>query len=231
MDYSGRGNNATIMKAGANPPSPYVSGIIGQAYQTQGQYMSIDVSTSSYISLGSPPDLQFGAGTPTDFSVSFWGQYMTSAQHDDIPWISTKDWESGGNRSWEIFSEGGGTVKWNFRSKGEERADSNHVGGGLDDGGWHHFVVVFSPATNGLITSYLDGTDIDDTLSATALDVAFVFPTNIFQDGTGSYTDTGSGANWDMAAIDDLGIWRPALTADEVTLVYTMGQQGKSALD
>ena len=235
MDHTGRGNNGTILNAGANPPSPYVPGIIGQAYQTQGQFVSIDVSTSSYILLGSPPDLQFGAGTPTDFSVSFWGQYVTSGQNDDIPWISNKDWNSGGNRGWGIFSQSGGGVKWNFRSMGEVRADSNHLGlasgGGLDDGNWHHFVVVFGPATNGLITTYLDGVDVDDTSSGSALDVAFVFPTNILQDGTGSYTDQAGGANWNMCAIDDLGIWRRALTADEITLIYTMGLQGISALD
>ncbi len=55
--------------------------------------------------------------------------------------------------------------------------------------------------------------------------------TNIFQDGTGAYTDGGSGANWDNAFIDDLGIWRRAITADEVTTIYEMGMMGISALD
>jgi hypothetical protein len=227
-DHTGRGNDGTIVRPG--PGSPYVPGIIGQAFQTMGSVTLPDSSSGNIISLGSPTDLKFGGGTRTDFSISFWGQYLTGAQHDDIPWLSNKDWISGSNRGWVIASEGGGTVKWNFRSKGETRRDSPHVGGGLDDGQWHHYAITFSAGGDGAGIIYLDGALVDYTPTNSVLDVDFVFPTIIFQDGTMAYTDTDSGANWDQAAIDDLGIWRRAISDTEVAVIYTMGLAGQSAL-
>jgi hypothetical protein len=51
------------------------------------------------------------------------------------------------------------------------------------------------------------------------------------QDGTANYTDGDACANWNDASISDLGIWRRAITPDEVTLIYNQGVQGISALD
>jgi hypothetical protein len=120
QDYSGRGNNGTIVQSGAN--SPYVTGVIGQAYQTTGKIVGIDVSTSSYITLGNPADLNFDGSS--DISFSWWGMYNGSDQHDDIPWLSNKDWNSGGNRGWVLSSEDGSRgLRWNFRAHGEGRMD------------------------------------------------------------------------------------------------------------
>jgi hypothetical protein len=232
-DHTGRGNDGTIVQPGAD--SPYVSGVIGQAYRTQGMVQGIDSSTSSYIALGNPPDLKFGGSTPTDFTVSWWGMYNASAQHDDIPWISNKDWNSGGNRGWILSSEPSGRLRWNFRARGENRKDiPSYVPplGGLDDGQWHHYVAIFTRGDGGTVTIYIDGLAIDTQPTSSSLDVDVPYlPTNLFQDGTGTYTDIGSGANFDDASMDDLGIWRRALTDDEVGLIYTQGLQGVSALD
>jgi hypothetical protein len=232
QDYSGRANNGTIVRPGAS--SPYVPGIIGQAYQTQGQVAGIDVSSSSYITLGNPPDLNFDGSS--DISFSWWGQYTTDAQHDDIPWLSNKDWNSGGNRGWVLASEDSSRgLRWNIRGFGETRRDipSPYAGSGWDDGNWHHYVVTFTHGAGAMATTYQDGVAVDATdLNNSTLILGYaLLPTNILQDGTGTYTDTDSGANFDLAAIDDLGIWRRALTDAEVTLIYTMGLQGISALD
>jgi hypothetical protein len=48
---------------------------------------------------------------------------------------------------------------------------------------------------------------------------------NIGQDGRGTYTDGGN-AEVDMV-MDDLGIWRRALTAQEVACIFIAGQQGR----
>jgi hypothetical protein len=232
MDYSGRGNNGTIVRPGTD--SPYVPGVIGQAYQTKGQVLGIDNSTSSYITLGNPVDLNFDGST--DISFSWWGQYLAANQHDDIPWLSNKDWNSGGNRGWVLASESGGNgLRWNFRAYGETRRDipSPYAGSGWDDGMWHHYVATFTRGAGGQAVVYQDGALVDNRdLNNSSLVVGYaLLPTNIFQDGTGTYTDTDTGANFDLAAMDDLGIWRRAITADEVTLIYNMGLQGKSALD
>jgi Concanavalin A-like lectin/glucanases superfamily len=234
MDHTGRGNDGTIMRPGAD--SPYVPGVIGQAYQTKGKVLGIDNSTSSYITLGNPPDLNFDGST--DISFSWWGQYTADAQHDDIPWLSNKDWNSGGNRGWVLASEEGGKgLRWNFRAYGEGRMDipGPYAGVGWDDGMWHHYVVTFTRGANGLATVYQDGAIVDQRPISSSLAIGYaLLPTNIFQDGTGTYTDVSGppgGANFDLASIDDLGIWRRALTDDEVTLIYNMGLKGVSALD
>jgi hypothetical protein len=49
---------------------------------------------------------------------------------------------------------------------------------------------------------------------------------NVGQDGTGVYYDNGNAYNIG-AKIDDLGIWRRALTAKEAQAIYTAGLAGK----
>jgi hypothetical protein len=51
------------------------------------------------------------------------------------------------------------------------------------------------------------------------------------QDGLGTYTDTNNGSIWKDALISDVGIWRRAITQEEVTTIYNLGLQGISALD
>jgi hypothetical protein len=230
-DHSGHGNDGAIVRPGAD--SPYVPGIIGMAYQTTGSLNGIEDPTGSYITLGSPADLNFG--TDVDFSFSWWGQYLPDGQHDDIAWISNKDWNAGANRGYVLSSEPGGKFKWNYRSRSDARRDSPTIGGGafpqLDDGQWHHFVVTFTRGIGGNGAIYFDGVLANTSILNSIGDINFVFPTNIFQDGTGVYTDVGGGANWNNALMDDLGIWRRVLTDDEVSLIFTLGQQGVSALD
>lgn len=232
MDYSGRGNNGTVVKAGAN--SPYVPGIIGQAYQTTGTYNRPDDSSSSYITLGTPDDLNFDGSV--DISFSWWGMYNAADQHDDIPWLSNKDWLSSGELGWVLASqEGGSLIRVNFRSHYEAKID--YKGGGSanwGDGQWHHYVVTWTRGDGG--TVYQDGALVAySPFPSASVVITYPYPAtyavNILQDGTGSYTDTDGGANWDKAAIDDLGIWRRALTPDEVITIYNMGVQGVSALD
>jgi hypothetical protein len=51
------------------------------------------------------------------------------------------------------------------------------------------------------------------------------FAVNIGEDGTGCYADDGS-AHDINAAMDDLGIWRRALTANEAKGIFTAGLMG-----
>jgi hypothetical protein len=249
QDYSGRGNHGTIVRPGA--ASPYVPGIIGQAFQTTGSSKVPDQPTGTYITLGNPDDLNFDGSS--DISFSWWGLYNATDQHDDIPWLSNKDWWSGGNRGWVLAAEDGRRgLRWNFRARGEDRKDiSGPYAGGIqsgpngddgipwDDGKWHHYVVTFTRGDDGVATVYQDGVlavTRDDTQNPKPLGSALylgysVLPTNILQDGTGQYTDENGGASFDLALIDDLGIWRRALTDAEVSSIYTLGTQGKSALD
>src|SRR5262249_42970039 len=69
----------------------------------------------------------------------------------------------------------------------------------------------------------------DDTLPVGSLDTdALDTPLNIWlgTDGTGTYTDGGS-AEIDVN-MDDLAIWRRALSADETACIFSNGQKGRS---
>jgi hypothetical protein len=232
VDHTGRGNDGTIVRAGTN--APYVAGIIGMAFQTQGTVPVPEYPTGNYISLGNPDDLNFGISS--DFSLSWWGQFTSDAQHGIPVWLANKDANNDANRGWILQSQPGGMIKWIYRERGQSSSASTVVGtptGSLDDGQWHHYVVTFARGSGGTGTLYLDGSAVDTSpinSDGTLGDISFAFPTNILQDGVGTYSNI-SDDRFDQAAIDDLGIWRRAITPDEVTLIYTTGLTGKSALD
>jgi hypothetical protein len=188
-----------------------------------------DSSRFDYVTLGQPSLLNFGAvrdGNAVDFTVAFWCNYTN--QVSDPALISNKNWNSSNNRGWGIFAQGGGHMRINTTddtgSAGKQDTSATPV---VRDGTWHHVVVSFvrSSAAN----VYVDGTlrvsssmvtvqgpidTIDDTYSI-----------NIGQDGTGTYTD-GGGAGMQDVFIDDVGIWRRALSAGEVLAIYNAGLGG-----
>jgi hypothetical protein len=88
-----------------------------------------------------------------------------------------------------------------------------------DDGNWHHLVHIFD-RTAGLGTTYLDGLEVNSTDISTIGNIDNVSPTNnvnIGQDPTGAYFSAGA------ANLDDLSIWRRALTGNEARALYEAG--------
>ncbi|HEX4350527.1 MAG TPA: hypothetical protein VH251_09070, partial [Verrucomicrobiae bacterium] len=114
------------------------------------------------------------------------------------------------------------------------------------DGNWHHIAVSFVRAPFGssaFVYGYLDGVLVSKHAMNTAgvIDTFglpfsnsqgvtdstnIAFGVNIGQDGTGVYTDGGSASDVG-ARMDDLGIWRRAITANEVKGIYNAGLAGK----
>jgi hypothetical protein len=240
-DTSGRGNNAQYAKNGAaaDPTPTFVPGKIGQAFQ----YTTlVDGTKFNYATFGYPADLKFDDDVP--FSVSMWLNYTN--QSDDPPYISNKDWNSSGNQGWGIFCQGGGNFRiqvtgTNLNSDKYSTSSTPSI----RDGTWHNLVVSFVRAPNssaGYVSSYVDGVLVNQGVmvvqgnidtDALALSNEQGVPTfqtsfqvNIGQDGTGVYHDQGSAYNIG-ANIDDLGIWRRALTAGEAAAIYNAGQAGK----
>jgi len=246
-DTSGRGNNATYLHNGVNAsPTPrYVQGFIGSQafeYTTTKDYL-----TQEYASLGYPSDVRFGDSQ--DFSVSFWAQWTN--QSDDLPFISNKDWDSSSNPGWGIFSQTGGNFRINVTGPnlGNDKYSQSDTPTILKDGKWHNVVVSFQRAPFGqsaFVYGYIDGTLVNkhsmgvvgtiDTVGMTfkssqyfytnVAPVQTAWAVNIGQDGTGTYADNGSAFDID-AAIDDLGIWRRALTANEARGIFVAGVVGK----
>jgi hypothetical protein len=241
-DTSGRGNNATYASqgAGAVATPTYTPGKIGQSFQYT---VKNDASDYEYATFGYPTDLKFGIST--SFSVSFWINYTNQA--DDPPFISNKDWDSSNNQGWGVFTQGDGAYRLQLTGpNGGADKYSIHPPTLLRDGNWHNLVmsvVHVQPPEVGYIYSYVDGVlasqgtmSIGGTIDTDGIPfsnhqsgvtpIQTAFAVNIGQDGTGVYYDNG-GAHNIAAHIDDLGIWRRALSAKEAAAIYSAGQAGK----
>lgn len=237
-DTSGRGNNATYAKNGtaADPNPTFVPGKLGQAFE----YTTlIDGSKIDYATFGYPPDLMLDTNS---FSVSMWVNYTN--QNDDLPFISNKDWNSSGNRGWGIFCQGGGNFRLNITGPngGADKFDTS-PGTVLRDGNWHNLIMsVDRDNVAGAVSAYVDGTAVYQGVIKTqgSIDTAGLpfqneqgitsnqstWAVNLGQDGTGVYHDQGSAYNIN-AKMDDLGIWRRALTAGEAAAIFAAAQTGK----
>ncbi len=178
----------------------------------------------NYVTLGAPPELNFG--TSTDFAVSFWVKF-----HEfffDPPFIGNKDWLSGQNQGWMIATGTDGRLQWNYSGLPGQRKDYDGPPGTVSDGQWHHVVMTVLRA--GEVVTYLDGVSVDERDVAASLnnvDTAAGLALNLGQDGTGHYTDGNSVEIKDLM-MDDLGIWRRVLTPTEVRSIYEQGKAGAS---
>ncbi len=214
-DTSGRTNDATPVGSPGFAP-----GKIGQAFQFTTKQ---DGSGFNYATLNYPSDLKFADSN--DFSVSFWANY--TQQIDDPPFISNKDWISSDNRGWGIFTQGGGNFRVNVTGPAAANKMSTTLPNIIRDGSWHNVVVSF--IRGGLVYIYLDGLLINATPLRTTgtIDTEdLAYNVNIGQDGRGTYTDNGS-AGITNALIDDVGIWRRAITPNEAASIYAQGQKGQ----
>ncbi|HTH46290.1 MAG TPA: CHRD domain-containing protein [Candidatus Limnocylindria bacterium] len=226
-DYTdASGHSVTGTPQGTMNTPVFEAGFLGKAVHITNKK---DGSKDAYVSLGYPDVLKFGDElTGTDYTVSFWVKQLE--QNDDQAYIANKDWNSSDHPGWGIFSQSGGQAR--IQITGPTTAgkfSAKPPGTTLNDTTWHLLTVAVH--RTGTVNSYFDGVQV----SADALAVKGSIDTddaglavNIGQDGTGGYTDGGS-AEIDFS-IDDLGIWRRALTADEAAAVYLRGLAGK-ALD
>ncbi|HVY70595.1 MAG TPA: LamG domain-containing protein, partial [Verrucomicrobiae bacterium] len=211
QDATGRGNDGD--KVGVTGRT--VSGKIGGS--------SVVVSTASdgsgfnYVTLFAPSDFEFGS--TTDFSVAFWVQPSTNTT-GEFPLLANRDFSSSTNQGWAISMGADGSLHWSIA--GAPGAPKNFSAPAtLNDGAWHHIAVTFQRSGNA--STWLDGAMIGTvSLAASANDVGTIpgLALNVGQDGTGVYNVNGAGIN---SPFDDIGIWRRALTAEEIGWVYSKG--------
>lgn len=179
-----------------------------------------------YVSLGQPSLLDFGSladGTAVDFTVAFWCNFTN--QSGDPTFISNKDWNSSNNKGWGIFAQGGGNFRVNITddrsSAGKQNTTSTPV---IRDGAWHH--VLMSVVRQGDVSIYVDGAlRTTSSMSPVQGPIGTTdsgYSVNIGQDGTGAYGD----GSMESVFIDDLGIWRRALSPGEAVAIYSAGLGG-----
>lgn len=213
LDSSGRGNHGYP----SNSPS-LVTGRIGAGALSYATVQIVDTNSSttnyeaSFVNLDIRPDLQFG--TSTDFSVAFWIKFTGTP--GDLPVLA--------NSSTALSDQGytfgpgyqTGGIGWSLNSYRFESGPQ------VNDDAWHHVVVSIS--RTGQAATYVDGTLVDSRFgTATELDTPF--PTVIGQTGTFFYEEAGA------FLVDDLGVWRRALTPIEAYSIWYVGQNYSRSFD
>lgn len=206
LDTSGRTNDAS---APAGAPG-FVAGKVGSG---------VNINTTpgaNYLTVSDlNSDLMFG---PADsFTVALWVKY--TAGFNDVPIIGNAI-NSTYQPGW-VITEDGGRFEWTAVSGGSIIADPVSATSPLiNNGAWHHVAVAFDRSA-GSAASYVDGARVA-THSLTGLGgLDLPYAVTIGQDPTGNYGT----ANFDL---DDLGIWRRALTDYDVLSVYNAAQNGVS---
>jgi len=248
-DVTGRGNNGTAYAQTSTSsnavPATFVDGRLGRALHYESDFgipaapAATTTTNTSYVSLGVRPDLQFG--TNTDFTIAFWIRLPQDFIGGDLPFFTTTQGSLGGQgivlSPAYGYGIGGGaepdTAPLNYGGWGASLYDAGSANGAriygeigsINDGGWHHLVYVFDRDSQ--LVVYLDGAvakaqKIDGTTTAAAKDIDTGLAATIGQDPTGLYQETGSGD------IDDLGVWRRALTPLEVAALYVTGANNLS---
>lgn len=228
------GTNVSLGTVGTNGVT-FAPGLLGQAVHI---LVTKDGTTNDFVTLGYPALLQFGGDATsdtTDFTIALWLKIFSA--NADEPFISNKNWDSGGNLGWVISNESDG-ARVNLKDDANSRKDeSGHAGPQLEDHNWHHLAVTF--VRTNLASIYVDGVllstlsiapDVGNAVGSLNTSVLSDPPRgvpgpdwaiNLGQDGTGLY-NTNNGAGLDCL-MDDVGIWRRALQASEVVEIYTKG--------
>jgi hypothetical protein len=223
-DSSGRNNNGT------QQGSPtFVTGVIGsQALNyitaTNGT-TPVAVTSASYVDLGTPADLLFGSAT--SFTIGLWIKLPTNSFGGDLPFIGNAI-NSMNNPGWVLGpTYYGGGWQWclgDSVSPNPNTIDVNGADGSINDGTWHNFVLTVD-RTAKVANSYLDGMLMASRDIASLGSVDTGSAVTVGQDPTGLYPEAGT------ATLDDLGIWRQALTPLEVTQIYSAGTTSGRSFD
>jgi hypothetical protein len=252
IDSTGRGNNGTAVAKTAtttnnaatptfNPGPPG----LGNAYHYQSDFgtptttaNTFTTTNTEYATLGVRPDLQFSSNV--NFTVAMWIKLPDNFIGGDLPFFTSTAGSLGGQGFVFAPAYGYGNASGtspnpaplNYGGWGMSLYDSGSVNGariygdlGSINFGWHHLVFVLD--RNKQCVTYLDGNvaksfKISGTSTAAAKTIDTGAPVTIGQDPTGIYAETGSGD------IDDLAVWRRALTPLEAAQVYAAGAAGFS---
>lgn len=225
-DSSGRGNNGTAV----NGPE-FVEGLIGSdalKYTTVLNEGGTAIVSANYVNLGAPADLRFGAGT--SFSVGLWVKTTPGNTDPDLPYIGNAT-NSMNNPGW-VLGPTFGTGGWQWSlNDGVNNMAVNGPANSINNGGWQHFLLVVDRDSK-TANSYLNGVLVTsrDISMMGSLDNAVGAPILIGQArgddaGTGLYLEPGS------ATLDDIGIWRRALTPLEVAQIESAGRTAGRSFD
>jgi hypothetical protein len=210
-DASGRGNSGTDVGGTSFVPGRLGSGALFF-------YTSNSIPDNRYVTIGDKPDLRFSSNV--NFSVSYWVQYPTAGQtNGDLPFLDTAigSFQGAGYTFAPSYKQGGWSYSLNANLALYGPPNT------INDGNWHHVLHTFD--RTGLGITYLDGALVDSRDASGAGDLDTGNIVTIGQDPTGTYVEDGS------AYIDDMSVWRRALTAYEAYAIYYRATNANQSFD
>ena len=230
-DASGAGNNGTITKDSQYGTVEFVEGVNGgKAIRivNDSNHRKKNLA-ANFVDYGS--NLKFGT---SDFSVSLW--YKTDAEGvspgdtanddhggNDVSIFGNKDYDSGTNRGLTLGNFSANTpadVRVNFVAKQGTRVEINKVY--VCDDTWHHLAATFD--RDGSMSVYVDGALYGSKDISTYKDLSIDVDGQNFvlgADGVHTYGTPG-------ATVDELRMYRSALTPDQVTELYDLDKPSVS---
>ncbi|HXP61879.1 MAG TPA: LamG-like jellyroll fold domain-containing protein [Dongiaceae bacterium] len=210
-DTSGRQNNASAI----GTPT-FVPGRLNQAIALS----TVQNASYNYLTVSdNNGDLSFTV--TNSFTVALWLNFTTG--FNDLPIIGNAV-NSTYQTGW-VLTEDVGKFEWSAVGSDTGSVIANPVGGPLiNDGNWHHLAVVFDRSASNAV-SYVDGQWIDTRSIASLGSLITGNALTIGQDPTGTY---GVGGTF---GLDDLGIWRRALSGYEILSIYTAAQNAAESFD
>jgi hypothetical protein len=212
-DSSGRANDA--FSAGATEPS-FLAGKIGQ-----GVHIATTKGDKYLQVMDNAGDFAFDE--TVSFSVGFWIKYAVG--FNDVPIIGNAV-----NSTWQlgwVFTDSAtpGQLEWSLASTANTGTYLRDPVGPavIGDGTWHHVLGVIDRQTM-MALAYVDG-ELAGSWSIDGLGgLYYDYPITIGQDPIGQY----GAATFDL---DDVGIWRRALTSYEALSIYNAGEGAGQSFD
>lgn len=178
-----------------------------------------------FVYVTNSPDLSFS--TNDSWSIAFWVNYTGTP--NDLPMICNA-LNSTYNPGW-VFTDEGGKIEYTLVDVDtgvSVIADPVPGSPSINNGAWHHIVLTIDKAGM-LAATYVDGAQVD-LRSITGLGSLDTTNNVVFgQDPSGTYGET-SNINGSYS-IDDVGIWRRALSSYEAESIYAVARDYNHTFD
>ncbi len=203
-DFSGQGNTGTL----TNGPV-WTTGKYGKAVSFDG--------TNDYVLEATAATTQMGSG---NFTVSAWINTTISSSYATIV-------DKGFNGTlpyyYYLIHGTNGAIDFSINSSNNNGISDTERGTGLNDGNWHHVVMVADRTGANVVKIYTDGTQAGTNINASGM-TGTINPSEKLRIG---YTDTNQYPF--PGKIDDVRIYNRALSAAEVSNLYGARQQRLNA--
>jgi hypothetical protein len=187
---------------GAGGPSP-VPGVVAGALSFDG--------SDDYVQIPATGALDFGIG---DFSIDAW--IKTTQSTGDVAALFDKR-QPTPLQGYHLFTYDGKLFLQLAVGGGYQNYPSN---ANISDGNWHHFVVTVDRTQEVAVKWYVDGKETSKTLNPIAGSVDNPAPLRL---GRRSFSQP---VYW-QGTLDEVEIFKRALTSDEVFAIYSAGRVGK----